>query len=93
MARYVTTVRSPWPVVQAFDYMADLRHFADWDPGVRQVTQTSGTGGGHDAVFDVTVASVPKDLVLTYRTVEYTSPTSLLVVRDRSYSRDGSSWS
>ena len=80
MARYVTSVRSPWTAEQAFDFMADLRHFADWDPGVRRVTQTSGTGGGSDAVFDVTVASVPKDLVLTYRTVDYDSPRSLLVV-------------
>ncbi len=60
--------------------MADLRHFADWDPGVRHVNQTSGAAGGADAVFDVTVAAVPKDLVLTYRTVDFDSPRSLLVV-------------
>ena len=34
MARYVTKVRTPRSVEDAFAYMADLRNFAEWDPGV-----------------------------------------------------------
>ncbi len=79
MARYLTTVASPWTVERAFAYMADLRNFAAWDPGVHGVVQTAGVGGGPDAVFDVTVAGKPKDLVLTYRTVEHRSPHEFLV--------------
>jgi hypothetical protein len=82
MARYVTKVRCPWSVERAFAYMADLRNFATWDPGVRQVVQTSGTGGGADAVFDVTVVGKPKDLVLAYRTVEYDAPHQFLVIAE-----------
>ena len=82
MARYRTTVVSPWTVERAFAYMADLRNFAAWDPGVHGVQQTSGVGGGPDAVFDVTVAGKPKDLVLTYRTVEYDSPRRFLVLAE-----------
>lgn len=80
MARYVTKVRSPWPVEKAFEYMADLRNFAEWDPGVRQVVQREGVGGGPGTAFEVTVRSKPKDLVLTYRTVEHAAPNSLLAV-------------
>ena len=56
MARYVTTVRSAKTPREAFAYMADLRNFAEWDPGVKTVKQVEGSGGGKDAVFDVTVA-------------------------------------
>ena len=80
MARYVTKIRTPWSITESFDYMADLRNFARWDPGVRHVTQTAGDAGGATSVFDVTVVGVPKDLTLTYRTVEYDAPHRLRVV-------------
>lgn len=80
MARYVTRIRTPWTPADAFAYMADLRNFAQWDPGVRNVTQTAGDGGGAASVFDVTVAGKPKDVVLTYRTVEYDAPRHVLVL-------------
>ena len=80
MARYVTQVRTPWSAADSFAYMADLRNFARWDPGVRNVTQTMGDGGGAASVFDVTIAGVPKDIMLTYRTVEYDAPRHVLVL-------------
>ena len=80
MARYVTQVRTPWSAADSFAYMADLRNFARWDPGVRKVTQTMGDGGGIASVFDVTIAGVPKDIMLTYRTVEYDAPRHVLVL-------------
>ncbi len=80
MARYVTRIRTPWTPVESFAYMADLRNFARWDPGVRNVTQTTGDGGGAESVFDVTIAGVAKDIMLTYRTIEYDAPRDLLVL-------------
>lgn len=44
MARYITTVRTRRSVADAFAYMADLRNFAEWDPGVRKVVQVDGDG-------------------------------------------------
>ena len=44
------------------------------------MTQTIGDGGGAASVFDVTVAGVPKDITLTYRTMEYDAPRHLLVL-------------
>ena len=82
MARYVTTMRTAKTPKQVFAYMADLRNFAEWDPGVKAVRQVEGSGGGPDAVFDVTVAGVgvAPDLTLRYVTEEYDSPRHLLVV-------------
>ena len=80
MARYVTTVRSAKTPREAFAYMANLRNFAEWDPGVTAVRQVEGSGGGPDSVFDVTVAAPGRDLTLRYVTEEYDAPRHLLVV-------------
>jgi carbon monoxide dehydrogenase subunit G len=80
MARYVTTVRSAKTPREAFAYMADLRNFAEWDPGVKAVRQVEGSGGGPDSVFDVTVVAPGPDLTLRYVTEEHDAPHNLLVV-------------
>jgi len=80
MARYVTRVRTPMSAEKAFAYMADLRRFAEWDPGVRRVVQVEGDGDGPEAVFDVTVATLGPDLTLRYETTEYDAPRSCRVV-------------
>ena len=80
MARYVTKVRTAKTPQEAFAYMADLRNFAEWDPGVKAVKQVEGSGGGPDSVFDVTVASPGRDLTLRYVTKEYDAPRDLLVM-------------
>lgn len=98
MARYVTKVRSPWAPDRAFAFMADLTNFVHWDPGVKAAEQTVGSGGGPDAVFEVTVAGWPRELLLSYRTVEHrdgefvraVAETSMLVSDDRiTVSADG----
>jgi carbon monoxide dehydrogenase subunit G len=79
MARYIVSIRSPLTAEAAFEYMADLRNFAKWDPGVKHVTQVTGTGGGADAVFDVAVASVGRTLTLRYVTKEFDQPRRVLI--------------
>ena len=80
MARYVTTVRSAKTPQEAFAYMADLGNFVEWDPGVKAVRQVEGSGGGLDAVFDVTVVAPGPDLTLRYVTEVHDAPHNLLVV-------------
>lgn len=80
MARYVTTMRTAKAPQEVFSYMADLRNFAEWDPGVKAVRQVEGSGGGPGNVFDVTVAGPVLDLTLRYVTEEYAAPRNLLVV-------------
>jgi len=81
MARYVATIRTQRSVADAFAYMADLRNFAEWDPGVWDVVQVEGDGPGAGAVFDVTLSG-RRATTLRYRTVEYAQPRELLVVAD-----------
>lgn len=76
MARYVTTVRTPMSPQESFAYMADLRHFAEWDPGVKKVVQVEGEGGGQSSEFDVTVSGT----TLRYRTLLHRPPEELVVV-------------
>lgn len=71
MARYTTTIASPWPADKAFDYMADLRNFAEWDPGVKKSVMQAGTEPGVGTSYDVTV----RFATLTYVTKEYDAPT------------------
>ncbi len=86
MARYVTKVRTARAPEEVFAYMADLRNFAEWDPGVKAAKQVQGSGGGPDAVFDVTVAGPGRDLTLRYVTEEHDAPQNLLVVaRSRTF--------
>ncbi len=86
MARYVTKVRTAKTPQEAFAYMADLRNFAEWDPGVTTVKQLEGSGGGPDTAFDVTVAGPGRGLTLRYVTEEYDAPRNLLVVaRSRTF--------
>lgn len=79
MARYTTTIRTDMSPTEAFDFMADLRHFADWDPGVQRVEQVTGDGGGADAAFDVTVDAPGRGLTLRYETTEYDAPQRVVV--------------
>jgi carbon monoxide dehydrogenase subunit G len=74
MARYVVHVQTPLPPDEAFAYMADLRNFAEWDPGVERVTQVKGEGHGPDTSFDFVVKSVGRSITLRYNTVEYNEP-------------------
>jgi carbon monoxide dehydrogenase subunit G len=71
------------PADEAFTFMADLRNFAEWDPGVTNVEQIEDVGAGADGVFDVTVKGFPKDLVLRYHTTEF-DPSTKVVARAES---------
>ena len=80
MARYRTRVASPLCAAEAFDYVADLTNFAEWDPGVRASVRVADETSGVSAAYDVTVAAVPRDLTLRYEVVEFDPPRSCLVV-------------
>lgn len=77
MANYTTTIETDWAPREAFDFMADLRNFAVWDPGVSSVEQVSGDGGGDGSEFDVAISGTP--LTLRYRTESYDRPRTATV--------------
>ena len=52
---------------------------AQWDPGVRRVTQVEGNGGGAGAVFDVTLAT-RRENTLRYHTAVFDPPRTVVVI-------------
>ncbi len=70
MAHYVCTINSPLSVEEAFDYMADLRNFAAWDPGVSSATIRDDAEPGLDTAYNVTANGAK----LVYRTIEFDRP-------------------
>jgi len=79
MPHYETRVRSPWPAERAFEYMCDLEHFAEWDPGVEHASRVAGGAPGAGATYDVTVSAMGRDLTLRYETVEIDPPSRVEV--------------
>jgi hypothetical protein len=59
------------PADEAFAYMADLRNFAAWDPGVEWVDQVTGDGAGPGAAFDVAVKVPGSTMTLRYDTIAF----------------------
>ena len=78
MARYIVHVRTPMAPVQAFTYMADLRNFVEWDPGVEWVEQAEGDGPGPGAAFDVAVKLPGRTMTLRYHTVAFDDASSTM---------------
>ena len=75
MARFTTTIRSPWSAEQAFDYMADFRNFEDWDPGVSASSLVAGDEPGPGAAYSVKVTGT----TLRYETREFDRPRRTVV--------------
>ena len=79
MPRYVTTVSTEWPRAAAFEFMADVRNFVRWDPGVESVSVVRD-GPGLGASYDVVVRAGPRRLVLRYEVVEWNPSDRLVLV-------------
>lgn len=84
MARYVVHVSTPKPPAEAFQFMADLNNFAEWDPGVSEVEQVQGEGAGTGSIFDVSVKAVTGSMTLRYDTIDYDPPTRVVAQAESS---------
>lgn len=79
MPHYRTSVDTSWSPQRAFEYLSDLEHFEEWDPGVKRAVQVTGDGIVAGAEFDVTVGGVGRDLTLRYEIVGLDAPDRLEV--------------
>lgn len=70
MARYRMRVRTDLSPSEAFAFMADLRNFAEWDPGVSSAEQVGGDGPGLGATYDVEASGS----MLRYEVERYEDP-------------------
>ncbi|MEZ4266474.1 MAG: SRPBCC family protein [Myxococcota bacterium] len=78
MARYTTSVQTPLAAPAAFAYMADVTHFAEWDPGVVRVSRVVGDGASVGSAYDLWFKTVGTTL-MRYVVTEYDAPRRVLL--------------
>jgi len=71
MAHVVKTMTTAWSPEQAFAYMADFSHAAEWDPGVAAATRVDGEEVGRGTAFDLTVLVAGRRLPMRYEVTDY----------------------
>jgi carbon monoxide dehydrogenase subunit G len=75
MARYAATITSPRPVDEVFDYLADFRSAAEWDPSITESVHINGDDPIKvGAIFRVTTQTTVSKVVLEYTTTELERP-------------------
>ena len=82
MPHFTAAVRSPWSAGRAFEYLADLEHFADWDPGTVKSERVPANRVGAPPAYDVTVRTFGRELTLRYEIVQYAAPRHLKAVAE-----------
>ena len=78
MADYTATVPSSRTQEETFDYLADFRSTAEWDPSISKAVLLSGHPGELGARFAITMEQLGKEVVLEYVTLEAQRPSKLV---------------
>lgn len=84
MAKYSVSVRTAMTPDAAFGFMADMRNFEQWDPGVVESTLVEGDEPALGAVFRVKVKAVGGPMALRYRIERYDRPEVVVAVAKNS---------
>ncbi len=77
MARYTTTIPSPWDIDQAFSYMSDFANAQSWDPSVVSAHRVDENALGLNTQFDLTVRFGGRNTSLRYRVTSFDPPRSV----------------
>ena len=88
MASYrgaLETAKSP---EDAFDYMADFRNAAEWDPATVSISQTAGTGAELGARYRLVTRFVGRPVTLDYQTIGF-KPVDELVLAFKGHAVEG----
>lgn len=83
MARYQMSTRCAWPAATAFAYMADVRNFAHWDPGVVSVVRVPDSDDDKPPAFEASYDVVVKaggTSTMRYQITDFKAPTSFVMV-------------
>jgi len=83
MAHYEVTIPTALSPQEAFDRLAAVERFVEWDPGVTSAEQVEGDGPGAGSAYVLKVKSfVGSDLALTYKTTAFDAPNRFVIVAD-----------
>lgn len=77
MAGYEATIQSQWTRERTFDYLADFRGVAEWDPSITSSELQSGRAGEKGATYDVTLRAGGREMTIPYTAVEVVRPTRI----------------
>jgi carbon monoxide dehydrogenase subunit G len=80
MARYTGTVESVHPPEAVWNYLADLRSVAEWDPSIQRVELIAGEPRNEGAAYALEVGFLGRTTELAYRIAE-TQPPNRVVFR------------
>ncbi len=83
MAHFRCRVSTPMSVADAFDFMADVRNFERWDPGVLSAVQVEGEAPGPDASYDLLTSYNGRESLFRYEVSEYRRPDRFTIVGKR----------
>ncbi|MBV9487093.1 MAG: SRPBCC family protein [Frankiaceae bacterium] len=82
MADYIATVPSAWSREDTFDYLADFRNVAEWDPSMERAELISGEPGKVGSTYRLTMSVLGVSTNLDYETVEVQRPERLVMVSE-----------
>jgi hypothetical protein len=83
MAHYEVTISSPLSQQEAFDRVAAVERFAEWDAGVSSSEQIEGDAPGEGSVYLLKVKGFTGgDLPLKYETTAFDSPNRFVIISD-----------
>jgi hypothetical protein len=82
MARYEARITTAQGREAVFDYLADFRSAAEWDPATKEARLSKGEPGRTGAEFELVSRFLGRDLTLTYRTVEVDRPHMIVLVAE-----------
>lgn len=79
MATYEATVPSTWSAQETFDYLADFRSVADWDPSMESAELISGDAGKVGARYRLTMSMLGHSTELEYEAISVQPPHEFVV--------------
>lgn len=79
MADYRGTVETTKADEVVFDYIADFRNVAEWDPGTVSISQTAGDGAKLGAHYRLVTRFAGRSVPLDYQTSAFERPGRLVL--------------
>jgi hypothetical protein len=74
MPNFEATIPSTWTRERTFDYLADFRSVAEWDPSMQSATLVAGQPGEVGARYELVMSTLGRETTLVYEAVEVQRP-------------------
>ena len=83
MAHYEVTISSPLSQQEAFDRLATVERFVEWDAGITKAEQIEGDGPGVGSTYILTIKGFAGGpMPLEYKTTAFEAPERFVIISD-----------